>query len=155
MKHCHVNSNTKQNPITNNPLTHQTKDNPQDTKLTIHALSYQVTLMFPVPSNIHIVPSTKDIPSTPGLVEALKQSFSGEDANLDLLDHPFPCCLDVHDEFIPNKVFNLRLVSCKRSITLQLLNEILQPTNIQKKIHVVKFSIFFRVIFRTAFTSCV
>ena len=152
-KHRHVNNSTKHNPTTDDPWTHQTKDNhPQDTKLTIRELSYTVTLMFPIPSDIHIVPSINDIPSTPGLVEALEHSFSEEDANIGSLQHMFPSCLDVHDEFIPNKMFNLRLISCKRFITLQLLNETLQPMKILKKIHVVGFSIFFRLIFHMAFT---
>lgn len=107
VKHRHLNNSTKQTPATDDPRTRQTKDNnPQDTKLTIRELSYPVTLMFPIPNDFHIFPSRNDIPSTPGSVEALEHSFSGEDANLDLLQHMFPCCLDVHDEFILSKVFN-------------------------------------------------
>jgi hypothetical protein len=33
-----------------------------------------------------------------------------KNANLDLLDHPFPSCLGVNDKVIPYEVFNLRLV---------------------------------------------
>lgn len=68
-------------------------------------------LPFPIPSGFHIVPSTKDICNTLCFVKALEQSrFSRDDANVDLRDQLFPCCLGVHDEIIPNKVFNLRLV---------------------------------------------
>ena len=54
--------------------------------------------------------STKDIPISPRLVKALEHSFSQEDANLNLLNYAFPCCLGVHDEIIPDNVFNLRLM---------------------------------------------
>jgi hypothetical protein len=75
--------------------------------LTNQELSYLIALLFPIPSGFHIVPSTKDFPSTPRLVEALEHSFNEEDVELDLLDGPFPCCLGVHDEVIPNKVFKV------------------------------------------------
>ena len=52
-----------------------------------------------------------DVPSTPRLVKTLEQGHSGEGTNLDLLNHPFPRHLGIHDEFIPNVVFDLRLMS--------------------------------------------
>ena len=54
-----------------------------------------------------ITPSTKNVPSPPGLVEAFKQGQSKVATNLDKLDHTFPRRLGVHDEFTPNKVFDL------------------------------------------------
>ena len=77
------------------PPDHQTKGNPQATKLTNQEVSYLIVLLFPIPSDFHIVPSIKDIPSTPCLVKALEQSFSWEDALLYLFDHLIPCCLGV------------------------------------------------------------
>jgi hypothetical protein len=40
----------------------------------------------------------------------LEQGHNGEATNLDLLNHPFPRHLGIHDEFIPNAVFDLRLM---------------------------------------------
>jgi hypothetical protein len=53
---------------------------------------------------------TKDVPSTPCFVQALEQSHSREATNLDLLNHPFPCHLSIHDKFIPMAVFDSTLV---------------------------------------------
>lgn len=72
--------------------------------------SYLIVLLFPISSDFHIVPFTKDIPSTPHLVKALGHSPNGEADDLDLLDHMFPSCFGVHDGIIPAEVFNLKLV---------------------------------------------
>ena len=53
-------------------------------------------------------------------VEALEQGHSGEATNLNLLSHPFPCCLGIHDEVIPIAVFDLRFVSLLWLQTLSL-----------------------------------
>ena len=74
-------------------------------------LNYLTTLPLLVQSNVQLVHPTKDIPSSPCLVGALEHSRSCKAPNLHLLDHPFPCCLGVDDEFIPNTVFDLRLMS--------------------------------------------
>jgi hypothetical protein len=78
--------------------------------LLIKELNYLTTLPLPIPSDIQIVSPTKDIPSTPRLVEILEQSRSKEAANLNFLIYMFSCRLGVNDEFIPNIVFDLRLV---------------------------------------------
>jgi hypothetical protein len=59
---------------------------------------------------MQIASHTKNIPSAPGFVEALKHSHRREGVNLDLFDHPFPCRFGIDDEFIPNPLLNLRLV---------------------------------------------
>ena len=60
-------------------------DNPQATKLLIKELNYLTTLPLPIPSDIQIVSPTKDIPSTPRLLEILEHSRNKEVANLNFL----------------------------------------------------------------------
>ena len=63
-----------------------------------------------VPLNMQIVPPLKDIPSAPSFVKPLEHGHSGEAANLKFFDHPFPYCLAVNDELIPNPVLTLILM---------------------------------------------
>ena len=65
------------------------------------------TLSFPIPSDFHSIPFTKDISSSPSLVEAFEEGFGQVRTNRNEFNHPSPSYIGIHNEGIPNKVFNL------------------------------------------------
>jgi hypothetical protein len=57
---------------------------------------------------MHVVPSTKDIPSSPSPIKALEHGQSRETTNLNLFNYPLPSHFSIKDEAIPNLMFDLR-----------------------------------------------
>ena len=111
VSHHHVRSNKNPNnkePIKDNPLNHLTKDHPHPTEQESTKVPNNLhMLMFPIPCDFHPIPSTKDIPSPPNLVKTFEKGLVWVGIILNQFNHPSPSHLGIHNEIIPNKVFNL------------------------------------------------
>jgi hypothetical protein len=78
-----------------------TKDSTHTTKWLTRMSSFLCTLPFPY------YPSTKNTPSIPRLIETLGQCFGQETSSLHILGDLLPNYLGIHNEVLPNEVFNL------------------------------------------------
>ena len=65
------------------------------------------TLSFPIPSDFHSIPFKKGLSGFPSLLKAFEEGFGQVGTNHNKFNHPSPNYIGVHNEVIPNKVFNL------------------------------------------------
>lgn len=75
-----------------------TKDNPPSPQVTTKVLNYLHTLTFLISSDFQNATSTKDICSTPKLVESFEEDFGRVGINLNILDQPLPSDLGKQKE---------------------------------------------------------
>lgn len=64
-------------------------------------------LAIPISSDSHLIPPIKDFPCPPSFCRTFREGFGQVSTNLDKFNHPSPNNLGIHNEVIPNKVFNL------------------------------------------------
>lgn len=89
-------------PTKGNP---QTTTGPKEAPNYLHMLPFQFQVMF------YLLTPAKNVSSTPHLVKALEECLGQQSANLDILDHPLLCCLNiVHKKVIPDRIFNFGFI---------------------------------------------
>ena len=109
----------KKTPTQTTPFTHQTKEHPHPASQG-QPSSYRIDQERVDLHNCVAVSNSKWLSRCPFYKRTFlaphtwskpwNKTLTEQKLVLDLLDHPLSCCLGVHDELIPNKVFNLILV---------------------------------------------